>query len=104
MMVFGGFLIDLNSVFVWLSWIQWVSGFRYAFNVVVINEFNNNITFCQANATNICTTTGSDVLDQRSLDHATSWDMWKYFFALCMMTLTFFILAFIQLIRIKKTK
>lgn len=104
MVVFNGFLIDLNSVFVWLSWIQWISAFRYGFNVVVINEFNNNITFCLSNATSVCPTSGYDVLNERGIDHATSWDMWKYFFALCMMALTFFILAFIQLIRIKKTK
>lgn len=104
MMVFCGFLIDLNSVFVWLAWIQWISGFRYALNVVIINEFRSNATFCLANATNNCTTSGSDVLNERGLDYNTPWDMWKYFFALCMMVLTFLVLAYIQLIRIKKTK
>ena len=104
MMVFSGFLIDLSGVFVWLSWIQWISGFRYALNVVVINEFRNNISFCLPNVTDYCPTTGSDVLNQRNLDHATDWDMWKYFFALSMMVVTFLVLAYIQLVRIKKTK
>ena len=104
MMVFSGFLIDLNSVFVWLSWMQWISGFRYALNVVIINEFRDNITFCLPNATSICPLTGSDVLTQRNLDYNTDWDMWKYFFALSMMVVTFLVLAFIQLLRIKKTK
>jgi ATP-binding cassette, subfamily G (WHITE), member 2 len=104
MLVFSGFLIDLKSVFDWLSWIQWISAFRYALNTVTINEFRNNITFCLANASNVCPLTGSDVLDQRGFDHATDWDLWKNFFALCMMTTTFLLLAYIQLIRIKKTK
>jgi ATP-binding cassette subfamily G (WHITE) protein 2 len=104
MVIFCGFLIDLASVFVWLSWIQWISAVRYALNVLVINEFRSNITFCLANATSICPLTGSDVLDMRGLDHATDWDMWKYFFALCTMVLTFLVLAYIQLVRIKKTK
>jgi ATP-binding cassette subfamily G (WHITE) protein 2 len=104
MMVFSGFLIDLNSVFNWLAWIQWISAFRYSLNVVIINEFRNNITFCSANATSICPMTGSYVLDQRGLDHAIDWDMWKYLFALCMMAITFLLLAYIPLIRIKKNK
>ena len=104
MLVFSGFFIDLKSVFNWLSWIQWISAFRYSLNTLVINEFRGNITFCLPNATNICPLTGSDVLNKRDLEHATDWDLWKNFFALCMMALTFFVLAYIQLIRIKKTK
>jgi ATP-binding cassette, subfamily G (WHITE), member 2 len=104
MLVFSGFFIDLASVFNWLSWIQWISAFRYSLNVLIINEFRGDILFCLANATNICPLTGSDVLNKRELQHTTDWDMWKHFFALCMMTTTFLIMAYIQLIRIKKTK
>ncbi|CAF0956724.1 unnamed protein product [Rotaria sordida] len=53
MMMFSGFLIDLPSVFVWLSWIQWISAFRYASNVLTINEFQD-LTFCWPNQTNFC--------------------------------------------------
>jgi hypothetical protein len=52
----------------------------------------------------VCPLTGSDVLEQQELDYDTDWDLWKYFFALSMMTITFFLLAYIQLFRIKKTK
>ncbi|CAF4782215.1 unnamed protein product, partial [Rotaria sp. Silwood2] len=38
-MMFSGFLIDLSSIFSWLSWIQWINAFRYASNVLTINEF-----------------------------------------------------------------
>jgi ATP-binding cassette subfamily G (WHITE) protein 2 len=103
MFVFSGFLISLASVFDWLSWIQWISAFRYASNVLTINEFHH-IQFCLANNTNICPTSGTDILQNKGLDYETDWHMWKYFFALTLMTITFFALAYIQLFRIKKTK
>ena len=104
MVIFAGFLIELGSVFVWLSWIQWISAVRYALTVLVVNEFNKDITFCLANSTSTCPLTGLDVLDMQGLAHNTSWDLWKYFFALCMMACTFLLLAYIQMVRIKKTK
>ncbi len=103
MFVFSGFLVALDSVFDWLSWIQWISAFRYASNVLTINEFRN-IQFCLANNTDICPMTGPEVLTKQGLDYTTPWDMWKYFFALTMMAITFLLLAYIQLFRIKKTK
>ncbi len=103
MLVFSGFLVKLDSVFHWLSWIQWISALRYASNVLVVNEFRH-MTFCLANMTTVCPLTGLDVLGQQELDYDTDWDLWKYFFALSMMTITFFLLAYIQLFRIKKTK
>ena len=103
MMMFTGFLIDLTSVFDWLSWIQWISALRYASNILTINEFQG-LKFCLANLTNICPITGESVLDKRGLDHAHPWDLWKNFFALTTMSMVFFALAYIQLIRTKKTK
>lgn len=103
MMIFSGFIVELTSIFNWLSWIQWISAFRYASNMLTINEFRN-ITFCLANMTHICPMTGKDVLEEKKLDYKTDWDMWKNFFALTMMTLIFLLLTFIQLVRMKKTK
>jgi hypothetical protein len=103
MMVFSGFLIKLTSVFNWLSWIQWISALRYASNVLTINEFQG-LELCLPNQTNVCPMTGDQVLNDRGIDHGTAWDLWKNFFALTMMALGFFTLAFIQLLRIKKTK
>jgi ATP-binding cassette subfamily G (WHITE) protein 2 len=103
MLVFSGFIVELSSVFSWLSWIQWISAFRYASNVLTVNELRN-ITFCLANNTDVCPVMGSDVLQTQRVDYATDWDMWKYFFALSMMAITFLLLAYIQLFRIKKTK
>ncbi|CAF2045084.1 unnamed protein product [Rotaria magnacalcarata] len=103
MMIFSGFLIDLTSVFSWLSWIQWISALRYASNVLPINEFQG-LKLCLPNQINMCPMTGEDVLNDQGLSHGTAWDLWKHFFALTMMATTFFLLAYIQLHRIKKTK
>ena len=103
MMIFSGFIVELASLFKWLSWIQWISAFRYASNMLTINEFRN-ITFYLANMTHICPMTGKDVSEEKKLDYKTDWDMWKHFFALSMMSIGFLILAFIQLLRMKKTK
>ena len=103
MLVFSGFIVELASVFSWLSWIQWISAFRYASNVLAVNEFRN-IEFCLVNLTSVCPMHGLDVLKLQALDYEKEWDMWKYFFALSMMTGVFLLLAYIQLFRIKKTK
>ncbi|CAF1445398.1 unnamed protein product [Adineta steineri] len=103
MMVFSGFLIDLNSIFSFLRWIQWFSAFRYATNLLTINEFRN-LTFCLSNNTQICPITGEEILKQRDITYTNSWDMWKNLLALSIMIVTFLSIAFIQLIRMKKVK
>jgi ATP-binding cassette subfamily G (WHITE) protein 2 len=103
MMVFSGFLVELTSVFSFLRWIQWVSAFRYASNVLYINEFRN-LQFCQTNNTNICPLSGNDVLRERSIDYASNFDMWKYFFALTLMAALCFLISYLRLSVIKKVK
>ncbi|CAF4060834.1 unnamed protein product [Rotaria sp. Silwood2] len=103
MMMFSGFLVDLSSIFSWLSWIQWISAFRYASNVLTINEFQG-LTFCLPNQTDFCPVTGDEILDKRGLAHDNAWDLWKNFFALTVMAMLLLIFAYIQLVRIKKNK
>jgi hypothetical protein len=103
MTIFSGFILDLDSVFSWLSWIRWISASRYVSNLLIINEFQG-LTFCLPNRTDICPMTGEQVLDNLDLPHANSWDLWKNFVALAIMTVIFFILAYVQLVRIKKRK
>jgi hypothetical protein len=71
--------------------------------MLTMNEFHT-VTFCLPNVTNSCQLPGTEVLDERGLDYATAWDMWKNFFALTMMAIGFLLFAYIQLVRIKKTK
>lgn len=103
MMVFSGFLVDLASVFGFLRWIQWVSAFHYASNVLYINEFRN-LQFCLSNQTNVCPLSGNTVLQERSIAHSSNWDLWKYFLALTLMAAISFFMSYIKLLFIKKTK
>ncbi len=103
MMVFSGFLVELATVFSFLRWIKWVSAFRYASNVLYINEFRN-LEFCLTNNSTICPSSGNNVLRERSIDYTSNWDMWKYFFALTLMATICFFIAYIRLLFIKKVK
>ena len=103
MMMFSGFLIDLDSIVQWLSWIQWISAFRYASNSLTINEFSD-LTLSSTNVTDIYAISGLSILNRRGITYQNQWDLWKNLVALTTMALTFFILAYIQLIRIKKTQ
>ncbi|UJR24857.1 hypothetical protein I4U23_006226 [Adineta vaga] len=103
MMVFSGFLIDLQSIFSFLRWLQWISAFRYATNLLTINEFRN-LTLCLTNNTHICPMKGEDILVQRNIPYENNWDMWKNLVALIIMIIIFLLMAFIQLIRMKKVK
>lgn len=104
MMVFGGFLVQISSVVDFLSWIKWISIFRYSINIVNINEFSG-LQLCLNNDTDVCPFNGTDIIRNRAhIEYETQWDLWKNFVALNSMTIIFFILAYLQLLRMKKTK
>ena len=103
MMIFSGFLIDLQSIFPFLRWLQWASAFRYATNLLTINEFRN-LTFCFTNNSHICPVRGEEILGQRDIPYRNDWDMWKNLVALIIMIFIFLTMAFIQLLRMKKVK
>jgi ABC-type transport system involved in multi-copper enzyme maturation permease subunit len=42
MIIFSGFLVNLDTVYVWLRWIQYLSPIRYAMEILVRNEFDDN--------------------------------------------------------------
>ena len=103
MMLFSGFLIDLGSIVRFVRWIQWLSVFRYASNVLAINEFRN-LTLCLSDHIDICLMKGEEILTRRHISYATNWDIWKNILALLLIATSFFIMAYIQLLRIKKFK
>lgn len=104
MMVFGGFLVEVSSVIKVLSWIKWVSLFRYSMNIININEFNG-LKFCLQNDTNTCPFDGKSIIENSlHIEYETDWDLWKNFVALGSMIIIYFTLTYIQLLRIKKTK
>jgi ABC-type multidrug transport system permease subunit len=40
--LFSGFTVNLNSVYVWLRWLQYISPIRYTIEILVRNEFDGN--------------------------------------------------------------
>jgi ATP-binding cassette subfamily G (WHITE) protein 2 len=101
-LVFSGFLVDVTSVVSFLSWIKWISIFRYSNNIFAINEFVGLTLYNSTNHTDPID--GIQILKQQNIDYSTQWDLWKNFVALAGITLSFLILTYIQLFRMKKTK
>ena len=101
MLVFTGYLVDLTNVVEFLAWIKWISLFRYASNVITINEFTQ-LKFCPMNKTSICSMKGEWILDNHRIDYETNWHLWKNLLALAVITFFFFTLTFIQLLRIQR--
>ncbi|UJR11225.1 hypothetical protein I4U23_015408 [Adineta vaga] len=102
-LIFSGFLVEVTSVTAFLSWIKWISIFRYSNNLFAINEFTN-LKLCLPNDTNTCEIDGLEILKQQNIDASSDWDLWKNFVALGGIMLCFLTLAYIQLFRMKKTK
>ncbi|XP_073326630.1 broad substrate specificity ATP-binding cassette transporter ABCG2b [Pagrus major] len=98
MMVFGGFLVNLNSMLSWLSWLKWISIFRYGLNAAFINEMSGQ--FFYGNNTVI---PGELFLEAQDIDYST-WGFWQNQVALLGMVLVCMILAYIQLRRINRWK
>lgn len=103
MMVFGGFLVEISSIVKFLSWIKWISIFRYSSNILTINEFDG-LKLCLKDNSSICPIDGTDIIHQSHIEFENAWDLWKNFLALVLMTIIYFALAYIQLLRMKKTK
>jgi ATP-binding cassette, subfamily G (WHITE), eye pigment precursor transporter len=49
---FGGYLLNINTVPSWLSWMQYLSWFRYSYELLLVNQWSGytNLT-CSANST-----------------------------------------------------
>ncbi|XP_047435610.1 broad substrate specificity ATP-binding cassette transporter ABCG2b [Mugil cephalus] len=98
MMVFGGFLVNLNAMLSWLSWLKWISIFSYGLNAVYINEmkglvFYNNNTILP----------GEVYLESMDIDYST-WGFWQNEVALLGIILICMLLAYVQLRRINRWK
>ncbi|KAI7810530.1 broad substrate specificity ATP-binding cassette transporter ABCG2b [Triplophysa rosa] len=98
MMVFGGFLVNLNSMLNWLSWLKWASIFKYGLDAVTINEMKGQV-FYSGNAT----LTGEMYLRSQGIDYSV-WGFWQNQVALLGIILVCITLAYIQLRRINRWK
>ncbi|KAM9770230.1 broad substrate specificity ATP-binding cassette transporter ABCG2b [Menidia menidia] len=98
MMVFGGFLVNLNAMLNWLSWLKWISIFRYGLNAVYINEMKGQVFY--GNNTIL---PGEVFLHSMDIDYSV-WGFWQNQVALLGMILVCMILAYVQLRRINRWK
>ncbi|CAI2361090.1 unnamed protein product [Moneuplotes crassus] len=44
-LMFGGFYVNLKTVYVWLRWISWISPVRYSTEALLRNEIENNDSY-----------------------------------------------------------
>ncbi|ELU05735.1 hypothetical protein CAPTEDRAFT_115120 [Capitella teleta] len=110
MMIFGGLLVNINEMADWLSWMQYLSLFRYSLNALSINELKDML-FCPAgNATHdttseICNVTlGNFYMDNQGIAYDSDWDLWQNIVAMVGLLIGFMTLALIGLSRIEKFK
>ncbi|XP_061535739.1 broad substrate specificity ATP-binding cassette transporter ABCG2b [Phycodurus eques] len=98
MMVFGGYLVNLNAMLSWLSWLKWVSIFRYGLNAAFINEMGGQLFY--ANTTIV---PGEVFLRSQNIDYST-WGFWQNQVALLGIIVVCMVLAYVQLRRINRWK
>ena len=96
-------LIGGQAVSSWFFITKWINGFRYSFNMLVMNEFRN-ISFCLSRRPDICPITGLKAMSKIPLDYSSEWDVWKNFFQLTILTIILFLLFYIQFCRVKTTR
>ncbi|XP_032651091.1 broad substrate specificity ATP-binding cassette transporter ABCG2-like [Chelonoidis abingdonii] len=98
MMVFGGFLVNLNSMLSWLSWIKSISIFHYGMNALTINELQGAVFHL-----NSSTVPGEVYLQQQGINYST-WGLWENEIALLCLSLAFLFFAYIQLLGVNHWK
>ncbi|XP_072050825.1 broad substrate specificity ATP-binding cassette transporter ABCG2-like [Amphiura filiformis] len=101
-MLFAGFLINIESLPSWLSWMEYTSLIRYSYKVVSINELKDQV-FCDPYPLNATCIPGNLYLTQQGIDYST-WGLWQNFVAMGSICIGFVILAYIRLRTIPKFK
>lgn len=100
MMVFGGYLVNLNSMLQWLSWLKWISIFRYGMNAAFVIEMTDQVYYTINNTTPI-PYPGEVFLQVQEVDYSL-WGFWQNEVALLGIILTCMFLAYVQLRRINR--
>ncbi|XP_072165159.1 broad substrate specificity ATP-binding cassette transporter ABCG2-like [Diadema setosum] len=103
MMVFGGLLVNILSLPIWLQWLQYLSIFRYGLNALLINELVD-MNFCYNVSLPVtCVVPGTSYLDNQGIDYS-DWGLWQNEVGISAMTLGLLVIGYIQLRRIPKVK
>uniref|UniRef100_A0A8C6L2K4 ATP-binding cassette sub-family G member 2-like n=1 Tax=Nothobranchius furzeri TaxID=105023 RepID=A0A8C6L2K4_NOTFU len=114
MMVFGGFLVNLNAMLSWLSWLKWISIFRYGLNALYVTEMKGQLFYSNAtipvnpllmlNISSLCCSLPGEVfLKSMDIDYS-AWGFWQNQVALLGIIVVCMVLAYVQLLRINRWK
>jgi len=100
-MLFGGFYANLSTIGPWLNWVQWISPFKWGFELFGLNEFTGLVLYCTPsqyvtdNGVQVCPiTSGEQVIQTLSFTSST---VWEPFGVLLSISIAFRILALIAL-------
>ena len=74
-LIFGGQLVNLDTVTVVLRWLKWVSGIYYAYVALANNEMNGLVFGCQNSSIPLskCNVTGEAIVETFNLDDLRHW-------------------------------
>jgi len=92
LMLFGGFYLNSDSIWIGFRWIEIFSFMQYTYNALMINEFTGLNFTCTADT--FCLETGEAVLAERSMGDR---DMWEELAKLFALMVGFRILAYLAL-------
>ena len=62
LMLLAGFFVDLSTIPTWFSWLQYLSPFKYGFEMLVVNEFTGLPIDCEPSVPICPISSGDDVL------------------------------------------
>nr|CAH8848314.1 unnamed protein product [Trichobilharzia regenti] len=107
MMAFSGYLINLKSMAVWLSWLRYFSLFRYSMGGLLAMEMTP-LRFCPMDTSNTTIQrqcqNGTTYLEDQEIPYKTTWDLWYNVFGQVVIMIIFYILCYIQLRLLNKYK
>eukprot|EP00123_Amoebidium_parasiticum_P015471 comp22988_c0_seq1/m.36596 comp22988_c0_seq1/g.36596 ORF comp22988_c0_seq1/g.36596 comp22988_c0_seq1/m.36596 type:complete len:647 (-) comp22988_c0_seq1:242-2182(-) len=73
LMLFGGFYLNSDDIWVGFKWIEYISFITYTFRALVINEFEGLTFTCEPGR---CLSTGDQVLDMLGMAGKSKWFNW----------------------------
>jgi len=118
MMLFSGFLANVETILTWLAWFKYLSILRYSVNALTVNEMSGLVFYDQPeregftgksciNKTNNLPiarcTTGEDYMRSQGIEYGV-WGLWKNILALQTIAVVVLALTYVQLRRINKYK
>ncbi|XP_072051510.1 broad substrate specificity ATP-binding cassette transporter ABCG2-like [Amphiura filiformis] len=95
MLMFSGFIININSIMSWLAWLKYINIIFYSYNTVVANEISGQV-FCNPFPDNSTCAIGDDYLDQQGIDFSTR-GLWINQIGMACITIGCFTLTYIRL-------